>query len=243
MYIPTSQLDGLYARRLSPTVLSQISFVSFPSESSSVSRRARSNLTLGLQHDTGRWSSEYSYSVGDGMLGARVMHNFGQLQGNAAASASGLGLGGNSMTSFEKQQRQQRREKRVDEEESLGKGLRGRFSAGAEIFFSALEKSGGGEMVSRLSRDDDDRFCLTRILLAVSTGVRFMTIPDSPSVVLSSDGSEIAPSQQPPTVITATFNPVVGAISTAYAAKVTRDLALCSRSASEPLLFSPPSSP
>jgi distribution and morphology protein 10 len=63
----------------------------------------------------------------------------------------------------------------------------------------------------------------------VSTGVRFMTIPDSPSVVVSPDGTEVAPSQQPPTVITATFNPVVGAISTAYAAKVTRDLALCSR--------------
>jgi distribution and morphology protein 10 len=150
MYIPTSQLDGLYARRLGPTLLSQISFVSFPSESSSVSRRARSNLTFGLQHDTGRWSSEYSYSVGDGMLGARVMHNFGQLQGTGTVPGSGSGFGtggsgGPTTTSLEKQQQQQqRREKRVDEEESLGKGLRGRFSAGAEIFFSALEKSGGG---------------------------------------------------------------------------------------------------
>jgi hypothetical protein len=129
MHIPTSQLDGLYAHRIGPTLLSHISFVSYPSESSYISR-ARSNLTLGIQQDTGRWSSEYSYSVGDGMFGARFMHNFGQFQGGVSQN---------------QQQQQQQRQKRVDEEESLGKGLRGRFSAGAEIFFSALEKSGGGK--------------------------------------------------------------------------------------------------
>lgn len=34
---------------------------------------------------------------------------------------------------------------------------------------------------------------------------------------------------QPPTTITALFNPMMGHISTAYAAKVSRDLSLCSR--------------
>ena len=40
---------------------------------------------------------------------------------------------------------------------------------------------------------------------------------------------EGSPPSQPPTIITATLNPLMGHISTAYAAKLGNDLALCSR--------------
>lgn len=81
---------------------------------------------VNLQHDTGRWSTEYTWSADDGMWGARVLHNFGRLGGE------------------EVRERAARGEKRIDEEEAMEGGLRGRFSAGAEVYFSAKEKSAGG---------------------------------------------------------------------------------------------------
>lgn len=59
---------------------------------------------------------------------------------------------------------------------------------------------------------------------AVSTGIRFTTLSETES----SSSSRGVPSQ-PPTTITALFNPMMGHVSTAYAAKVSRDLSLCSR--------------
>lgn len=52
----------------------------------------------------------------------------------------------------------------------------------------------------------------------MSTGIRFTTLSDSSTL-----------SSQPPTTITALFNPMMGHVSAAYAAKVSRDLSLCSR--------------
>jgi len=147
-----------------------------------------------LQHDTGRWCTEYTWSADDGMFGARVLHNFGKLVRD------------------DEESRSRQRVKRVDEEEAMEGGLKGRFSAGAEVYFSAREKSGG-----------------------VSTGVRFTTLPDAtpPSFQVPSSSSDapafnVIPSQ-PPTTLTATYNPIMGHLSTAYAAKASKDLSLCSR--------------
>lgn len=76
----------------------------------------------------------------------------------------------------------------------------------------------------------------------MSTGIRFTTLPDvtppsqpllEPLSPTSSPSSSSLPSNplpsQPPTTITALFNPITGHILTAYAARVSRDLALCSR--------------
>lgn len=75
-----------------------------------------------------------------------------------------------------------------------------------------------------------------RLTLAVSGGLRFTTLPDAtpPSASAQTLSSETDPSScplpsQPPTTITAIFNPIVGHISSAYAARVSRDLSLCSR--------------
>lgn len=61
---------------------------------------------------------------------------------------------------------------------------------------------------------------------AVSTGIRFTTLSDTPALSSQTPSSS---SSQPPTTITALFNPMMGHVSTAYAAKVSRDLSLCSR--------------
>jgi distribution and morphology protein 10 len=78
-------------------------------------------------------------------------------------------------------------------------GLKGRWSAGGEVYFSAQERSAG-----------------------LSTGLRFSTLPDS---VLGGGGAV----SQPPTTVTATLNPIMGQLSTAYAVQTSKDSTLASR--------------
>ncbi|KIJ56632.1 hypothetical protein M422DRAFT_22784 [Sphaerobolus stellatus SS14] len=200
LYIPTGRLDALYSVRLSPTLQGIIAAISdLRSNSPTVTSHKRggpsgggiSNLMLSLQHDTGRWCTEYTWSADDGMLGIRVLRNFGRLPSDSDDATE------------ERSNWRMEGKKRVDEEEAMEGGLKGRLSAGAELYFSAKEKSAG-----------------------VSTGIRFTTLPDATP---PSDSLTLSDSSQPPTTITAIFNPMMGHISAAYAARVSRDLSLCSR--------------
>ncbi|KAK4055267.1 Mitochondrial distribution and morphology protein 10 [Microbotryomycetes sp. JL201] len=180
LYIPNSRLDALYVHRISPTLQALVSLITVPSpvapptltwatsdespsasqtmaataatssSSSSINDRM-SELEVKLQQDYGRWSAEYSYAFGDAMWGARGMYNFGKWGSGEilAAAANALGL--------TVQESALQRERVVDEEEEISTGgLKGRWSAGGEIFFSAQERSAG-----------------------VSAGVRFCTLPES----------------------------------------------------------------
>lgn len=75
------------------------------------------------------------------------------------------------------------------------------------------------------------RRCSDRLyqIMAVSTGLRFTTLPDATPPSSSAAGVSSSEPSQPPTTLTAIFNPMMGHLSTAYAARVSRDLALCSR--------------
>ena len=64
-------------------------------------------------------------------------------------------------------------------------------------------------------------------MCAVSTGVRFTTLPDATPPSFQPPQRE--PPSQTPTTITAVFNPMMGHISGAYAARVSRELSLASR--------------
>lgn len=209
LYIPTGRVDAVYTARLSPGVQALAAAISDPRSNSFSAERTRgsniptSNIMLSLQHDTGRTCTEYSWSAEDGMFGVRLLHNFGKLAPSpeeAARAQQSISTGS--------------RRKRVDEEEAMEGGLKGRISAGAEVYFSARERSAG-----------------------ISTGIRFTTLPDAtpPSFQLPSTASSTLSSSlpytpsQPPTSITALFNPMIGHISGAYAASVTRNLSLCSR--------------
>ncbi|KAF5387775.1 hypothetical protein D9615_000210 [Tricholomella constricta] len=205
-YLPTGRLDALYSTRLSPTVQALVAAISDPPSNVPAEMRGRggdvSNIMLNLQHDVGKWCTEYTWSAEDGMWGVRVLHNFGRLgmpieptDDTSSISGSRAGL------------------KRVDEEDAVEGGLKGRVSVGAELYFSAKEKSAG-----------------------VSTGIRFTTLPDAtpPSFQVPSSSSPLSLGSkgqlsQPPTTITALFNPMLGHISGAYSAQVSRDLCLSSR--------------
>ena len=193
------------------------------------------NLQLTLQRDTGRWFTEYSYSVDDALWGFRVLHNFGAPADTPSASAQPgeplhptaamePGAGASSSASGASKPRIDATHTPLGgtDDTDAGGGLRGRFSAGAEVFVSTVEKSAG-----------------------LSTGIRFSTLPDTPAsnpIITPFDpANALGPSidspqtaqnsgpSQPPTVITATLNPMMGHLSTAYAARMARDVVVCSR--------------
>jgi hypothetical protein len=122
IYIPTGKLDALYSTRLSPTMQALVAAISdTPGRG-----LQRSNVMFSLQHDVGRTCTEYSWSAEDSMWGVRVLHNFGRMG-----------------EEDEKARPQVAKAKRIDEEEAMEGGLKGRISAGAELYFSAKEKSAG----------------------------------------------------------------------------------------------------
>ncbi|GAA5993872.1 hypothetical protein JCM5350_006828 [Sporobolomyces pararoseus] len=235
LYAPSPRLDGLYVHRISTTTQLLVSLITVPSptppitlswqnddpslstsatsasnanaansNSSSASGTASrlSELELKLQQDTGRWSTEYSYAVGDGMWGARGLYNFGKWgkgihhpsQTNSPTSSDSTST--TTTTTTTAASTMSSREGVIDDEEGeTSTGLKGRWSAGGEVYFSAQERSAG-----------------------ISTGLRFSTIPES-----------VGGPSQPPTTVTATLNPIMGQLSTAYSVQTSRDSSLASR--------------
>jgi mitochondrial distribution and morphology protein 10 len=168
LYVPTGRLDALYSTRLSSTLQAVVAAISDPRADRRQSQSIRtvpasspSNVMFSLQHDTGRWCTEYTFSAEDSMLGVRMLHNFGKLAPPSGAideseqhhhqqrSATSSRIGGGGGTTNMK--------KRIDEEDAMEGGLKGRISAGAEIYFSAKEKSAGGSTPSPLSVPHENR--------------------------------------------------------------------------------------
>jgi distribution and morphology protein 10 len=141
--LPTNRLDALYSTRLTPTIQALVAAISDPRSNIPSEFRGRnadpSNLMVNLQHDIGKWCTEYTWSAEDGMLGVRVLHNFGKLGTTSEVLEDSLSS------------RKRAGVKRVDEEDAVEGGLKGRMSIGAEVYFSAKERSAGGQ-ASLLSR-------------------------------------------------------------------------------------------
>lgn len=136
LYLPTRRLDALYSTRLSSTLQGMVALISNPCTNSPSPLPVRGsdssgNIMFNLQHDIGKWCTEYTWSAEDSMWGVRVLHNFGKL--------------GTSSDIDESSSHASRRPnlKRVDEEDAVEGGLKGRVSMGAEVYFSAKEKSAG----------------------------------------------------------------------------------------------------
>jgi hypothetical protein len=137
LHLPTLHLSGLLTTRLTPTLQAHLAFLCppsprtrsphsrQPSDPAPLPSASPGNLLLSLQHDTGRYAGEYTYSAQDGMFGWRGLYNFGWHEGEEV--------------------RQDERRARVDEEEMMDGGLKGRFSAGGEVYFSAQQRSFGSE--------------------------------------------------------------------------------------------------
>lgn len=164
VHLPSLHLSGLATTRLTPTLQAHLAFLSQPAPPSSRptspssgthSRQpsadgapapaanvpAPSNLLLSLQHDTGKYSAEYTYSAQDGMFGFRGLYNFGWVDPrvNAASAIVAAAARGLEDAGVETGSR------RIDDDEMMEGGLRGRFSAGGEVYFSAKQRSFGSE--------------------------------------------------------------------------------------------------
>lgn len=121
------------------------------------------NLFVSLQQDTGRWATEYTYSAKDGMFGLRGLWNFGMTEDmlkplwqqdfkstvltagetrEIFATPPTLPL---SETSERLMGQEDDQNTRIDQEDSWENGLRGRFSAGGEVYFSVKQRSLGCE--------------------------------------------------------------------------------------------------
>lgn len=114
------------------------------------------------QYDVGKYSTESLYSTDGGLLGLRGLYNFGPDPRNE-----------------------------VREPPRIEDRFYGRFSAGGELYYGSLNKSGG-----------------------VSFGGRFATLPAHRGIPLTA---------------TLTVNPLMGNLSTTYAVKAGKNLALCSK--------------
>ncbi|KAL2182064.1 uncharacterized protein P884DRAFT_274498 [Thermothelomyces heterothallicus CBS 202.75] len=130
LYLPQSLLEGLVVRRFTPALQVQLSAVS--------ERSLRNGGTLlGLiQYDKGKYGIEGLASTDGGLLGIRGLYNFGGDASSAAitplTSISTLDSNGNGQ-SPEKER------------------IYGRFSAGGEVYYGTLNKSGGMSLGARFA--------------------------------------------------------------------------------------------
>jgi len=122
IFLPSSSLQALYLRHLSPSRLLRLSCVSNPNVPNS------SSILAVLQQNRARYSLEYLYSTDSSLLGIRGLYNFKTDERDT------------SMTSNKVQK--------------PALHHHGRLSAGGELYFSPINKSGG-----------------------MSTAVRFSTLP------------------------------------------------------------------
>lgn len=138
LFLPRSTLEALYLRRLSPRTQLRVSCVSD-------SRLPNGGTILAhLQYDAARHNTEYIYSTDSALFGVRGLYNFGPDPPStypSSESSSDIIVGNvNSAIPLATGQNPEQ--------------PHGRFSAGGEIYYGLLNKSGG-----------------------ISTGLRFTTLP------------------------------------------------------------------
>ncbi|KAK5167517.1 Mitochondrial distribution and morphology protein 10 [Saxophila tyrrhenica] len=126
LYLPSSSLEALYLRRLSPNRLLRLNCVS------DATLPSGGTVLALLQNDFGKYTTEYLYSTDSSLLGFRALYNFGY----------------DPRYPLDQQHVSSRPARHPWDHQN------GRLSAGAEAYFSPINKSGG-----------------------ISTGLRFTTLP------------------------------------------------------------------
>ena len=130
LYLPQSLLEGLVVRRFTPALQVQLSAVS--------ERSLRNGGTLlGLvQYDKGKYGVEGLASTDGGLLGVRGLYNFG---GDTSSAASSPAAGAAHVENHNNGQSGEK------------DGIYGRFSAGGEVYYGTLNKSGGMSLGARFA--------------------------------------------------------------------------------------------
>jgi distribution and morphology protein 10 len=128
MYFPSSKLEGMHIRRVSPSWQYILSFVSDrkTSHGSAVRfvKESLSQVTAQFQRDVGKYSTEYIVSSDDLLLGFRGLWNFG-IDPRIAESVEVMPVNP------------------PDSDDMLSPPINGRLSAGLEMYYGLLNKGGG----------------------------------------------------------------------------------------------------
>lgn len=129
LYLPQSLLEGLVIKRFSPALQVQLSAVSQQS-------LRNGGTILGLvQYDKGKYGVEGLASTDGGLLGIRGLYNFGgDAQCPSSSPTSATETNGNGQASG-----------------GGGDRIYGRFSAGGELYYGTLNKSGGMSLGARFA--------------------------------------------------------------------------------------------
>ncbi|KAJ9151947.1 hypothetical protein NKR23_g2971 [Pleurostoma richardsiae] len=136
LYLPRSALQALIARRLTPTVQVQLVAVSD-------AKLRQGGTLLGLvQYDVGRFGVEGLASTDGGLLGLRGVYNFG---GDASPVSSSPPPSSSSSSSSSSSAADEASAERDRER------IYGRFSAGGEVYYGTLNKSGGMSLGARFA--------------------------------------------------------------------------------------------
>ncbi|RUS15715.1 mitochondrial distribution and morphology protein 10 [Endogone sp. FLAS-F59071] len=129
MVVPGGRLETLLSQRLSPSMQYFITGISDPQPS------GPSHITGQLQYDVGKWCTECSFTTDDGLLGVRGLYNFGNNVIEEANSDTPVAVPPPDAMDVEQY-------------------IKGRWSAGGEIYYGMKDNSGG-----------------------VSTALRYRTLP------------------------------------------------------------------
>ena len=130
LYLPQSLLEGLVVRRFTPALQVQLSAVS--------ERSLRNGGTLlGLvQYDKGKYGIEGLASTDGGLLGVRGLYNFGGDTSSAVSSPAPGAANSENNGNGHSAERDR---------------IYGRFSAGGEVYYGTLNKSGGMSLGARFA--------------------------------------------------------------------------------------------
>ncbi|EPE04006.1 mitochondrial inheritance component mdm10 [Ophiostoma piceae UAMH 11346] len=172
LYLPQSMLEAYMIKRLGPSVQLQLRAVS------DASLPNGGTILSILQIDRGRYGIESLMSTDGGLLGVRGLYNFGTGKDAAAANTSTASS---------------------NPDGGSDPRIHGRFSAGGELYYGTLNKSGG-----------------------VSLGARFES-------TVTPDGQSANHAMGTPLSATMTINPLMGNLSATYAVKARDECSLATR--------------
>ncbi|KAH6612337.1 hypothetical protein B0J18DRAFT_81980 [Chaetomium sp. MPI-SDFR-AT-0129] len=141
LYLPQSLLEGLVVRRFSADLQVQLSAVS--------ERSLRNGGTLlGLiQYDRGKYGIEGLASTDGGLLGFRGLYNFGGDASPPRSPTTGTPASGGTPTENNGSGNDQQTAATERERDRIY----GRFSAGGEVYYGTLNKSGGTSLGLRFA--------------------------------------------------------------------------------------------
>lgn len=197
LYLPRSMLEAYMVKRLAPSVQLQLRAVSD-------AKLPGGGTVLGVvQLDRGRYGLEGLVSSDGGLLGVRGLYNFGDTP-SSSASTTTVTAGDDPSSSPS------------TSTSTSPPRLHGRFSAGGEIYYGTLNKSGGMSFGARFE---------TAVLGDNKNGDRREDKKDDKR----EDKKAASRAAGTPLTATLTINPLMGNLSAAYAVVAREDCSLATR--------------